>query len=146
MKTKSFKLRVFIGVLILLPSIFLPINNAVAARCLTIKNWYPTEILNGNQSGTGKLTFVSAAAVKSSDFDNVYFVAVKFKATGVGNQIGVWAVNGKLPQTAGDLQGLTLAINPIAQQFTVWPKGNKTSAKIAVNDRSVADAIKCLNK
>jgi hypothetical protein len=117
-----------------------------AVNCLAIKNWYPTEILSGNESGTGKLTLVSAAAVRSSDFKNVYFVAVKFKATGVGNQTGVWAVNGTLPQKAGDLSGLTLAINPIAQQFTVWPKGNKTNAKIAVNDRSVADAIKCLKK
>ena len=117
-----------------------------AAKCLAIKNWYPTEILSGNESGTGKLTLVSAAAVRSSDFKNVYFVAVKFKATGVGNQTGVWAVNGTLPQKAGDLAGLTLAINPIAQQFTVWPKGNKTNAKIAVNDRSVAEAMKCLKK
>ena len=117
-----------------------------AAKCLTIKNWYPTEILNGNESGTGKLTLVSAAAIRSSDFNNVYFVAVKFKATGVGNQTGVWAVNGKLPQKAEDLSGLTLAINPIAQKFTVWPKGNKTNAKIAMNDRSVAEVIKCLKK
>ena len=125
---------------------FLSFPAKAAATCLAIKNWYPTEILSGNESGTGKLTLVSAAAVRSSDFKNVYFVAVKFKATGVGNQTGVWAVNGTLPQKAEDLAGLTLAINPIAQQFTVWPKGNKTNAKIAVNDRSVADAIKCLKK
>jgi hypothetical protein len=121
-----------------------PVN--AATKCLTIKNWYPTEILSGNESGTGKLTLVSAAAIRSSDFNNVYFVAVKFKATGVGNQTGVWAVNGKLPQKVEDLSGLTLAINPIAQKFTVWPKGNKTNAKIALNDRSVAEAIKCLKK
>ena len=125
---------------------FLDTPASAAVSCLTIKNWYPTEILSGNESGTGKLTLVSAAAVRSSDFKNVYFVAVKFKAAGVRNQTGVWAVNGTLPQKAGDLSGLTLAINPIAQQFTVWPKGNRTNAKIAVNDRSVADAIKCLKK
>jgi len=143
-------MRFYRAKIILLSSIlvvgFLSSPAKAAVNCLAIKNWYPTEILSGNESGTGKLTLVSAAAVRSSDFKNVYFVAVKFKATGVGNQTGVWAVNGTLPQKAGDLSGLTLAINPIAQQFTVWPKGNKTNAKIAVNDRSVADAIKCLKK
>jgi hypothetical protein len=135
---------IFIITMLIVGILGTPAN--AASKCLTIKNWYPTEILNGNESGTGKLTLVSAAAIRSSDFNNVYFVAVKFKATGVGNQTGVWAVNGKLPQKVEDLSGLTLAINPIAQKFTVWPKGNKTNAKIAMNDRSVAEAIKCLKK
>jgi hypothetical protein len=119
-----------------------PVSNA--AGCLSISKWYPNEILSGNESGTGKLTFVSASAVKSPDFKNVYFVAVKFKAKGVGNQIGVWAVNGKLPQKAADLSGLTLSANSIAQRFTVWPDGNRTQAQIATNDRSISVAIKCL--
>jgi hypothetical protein len=115
-----------------------------AAGCLTISKWYPSQLLSGNESGTGKLTFVSAAAVKSPDFKNVHFVAVKFKAKGVGNQVGVWAVSGKLPQKAADLSGLSLSANSIAQKFTVWPDGNRTQAQIATNDRSISAAIKCL--
>jgi hypothetical protein len=117
---------------------------ASGSSCLKISKWYPNEVLQGNESGTGKLQFVSAAAVKSPDFKNVFFVAVKFKAKGVGNQVGVWAINGKLPQKAGDLSGLTLSANSIAQQFTVWPDGNKTQAQIAINDRSISAATKCL--
>jgi hypothetical protein len=138
--------KVFLAFILVISTMGYSIPANAGANCLTIKNWYPTEILSGNESGTGKLTLVSAGAVRSSDFNNVFFVAVKFKATGVGNQTGVWAINGKLPQKAEDLSGLTLAINPIAQQFTVWPKGNKTKANIAINDRSVAAAIKCLKK
>ena len=119
---------------------------ASGASCLKINKWYPTQVLQGNESGTGKLQFVSAAAVKSPDFKNVFFVAVKFKAQGVGNQVGVWAINGKLPQKAADLSGLTLSANAIAQQFTVWPDGNKTQAQIAINDPSISAAIKCLKK
>jgi hypothetical protein len=135
--------RLSIGLLILLP-LSLSISPANAGSCLAISKWYPSQLLLGNESGTGKLQYVSAAAVKSPDFKNVFFVAVKFKATGVGSQVGVWAVSGKLPQKAGDLSGLTLSANSIAQQFTVWPDGNKSKAQIAINDPSISAAAKCL--
>jgi hypothetical protein len=129
---------------LLLVSLLSSSPTSTAAECLSISKWYPNQFLSGNETGTGKLSYVSASAVKSSDFKSVYFVAVKFKAKGVGNQIGVWAVGGKLPQKAADLSGLTLSANSIAQQFTVWPDGNKSQAKIAINDRSITSAIKCL--
>ena len=114
------------------------------SSCLKISKWYPTEVLNGAESSAGKLRFVSAAAVKSTDFKQVHFVAIK--ASGVGTQVGVWAVSGKLPQKASDLSGLTLAIDGTAQQFTVWPDGDRTNAQIAKNDRSVGIAKACLKK
>lgn len=116
------------------------------SSCLKISKWYPTEVLNGAESSAGKLRFVSAAAVKSTDFKQVHFVAIAFKASGVGTQVGVWAVSGKLPQKASDLSGLTLAIDGTAQQFTVWPDGDRTNARIAKNDRSVGIARACLKK
>lgn len=131
-------------IVLLLLSILVPVSSSNAARCLSITKWYPNQILSGNESGTGKLSFVSAAAVKSPDFQSVFFVAVKFKATGVGNQVGVWAISGKLPQKASDLSGLTLAANATAQRFTVWPDGNRSQAQIALNDKSIKAASKCL--
>ena len=125
-------------------SLITPVPVANAAGCLAITKWFPGELLSGNEKSTGKLTFVSAAAVKSPDFKNVHFIAVKFKAAGVGNQIGVWALSGKLPQKAGDVSGLILSADAIAQQFTVWPDGNKSQAQIALNDRSIKAATKCL--
>jgi len=125
-------------------SVLMPLPTSNAAGCLTITKWFPNELLSGNEKSTGKLTFVSAAAVKSPDFKNVHFIAVKFKAVGVGNQVGVWALSGKLPQKAGDVSGLILSANSIAQQFTVWPDGNKSQAQIALNDRSIKAATKCL--
>jgi hypothetical protein len=130
--------------ILLLASMLMSAESATAVNCLKITKWYPTELLSGNEAGTGKLQYVSAKAVKSPDFNNVYFVAVKFKASGVGNQVGVWAINGKLPQKPADLAGLSLSVNSIAQQFTVWPDADRTQAQIAKNDRSIATAIKCL--
>jgi hypothetical protein len=131
-------------VVFLMFSALLPSSSANAAGCLAITKWFPGELLSGNEASTGKLTFVSAAAVKSPDFKNVHFIAVKFKAAGVGSQVGVWALSGKLPQKAGDVSGLILSANAIAQQFTVWPDGNKSQAQIALNDRSIKAATKCL--
>jgi hypothetical protein len=125
-------------------SVLMPLPTSNAAGCLAITKWFPNELLSGNEKSSGKLTFVSAAAVKSPDFKNVHFIAVKFKAVGVGNQVGVWALSGKLPQKAGDVSGLILSANSIAQQFTVWPDGNKSQAQIALNDRSIKAATKCL--
>jgi hypothetical protein len=135
--------RIVVSILVF-ASMLMSDEAAIAANCLKITKWYPTELLSGNEVGTGKLQYVSAKAVKSPDFNNVYFVAVKFKASGVGNQVGVWAINGKLPQKPADLAGLSLSVNSIAQQFTVWPDADKTQARIAKNDRSSATAIKCL--
>lgn len=131
-------------VVLVMFSVLMPVPAANAAGCLAITKWFPDELLSGNEKSTGKLTFVSAAAVKSPDFKNVHFIAVKFKAGGVGNQVGVWALSGKLPQKAGDVSGLILSANAIAQQFTVWPDGNKSQAQIALNDRSIKAATKCL--
>jgi len=138
--------KLSILMVLVLSSLFHIPSAANAAGCLAITKWYPKEILSGKESNTRKLSFVSAAAVKSPDFKNVYFVAVKFKAIGVGSQVGVWAISGKLPQKPGDVSGLTLSANSIAQQFTVWPDGNKTQAQIAINDRSIGAATKCLKK
>jgi len=131
-------------VVLVMFSVLMPLPASNAAGCLAITKWFPNELLSGNEKSTGKLTFVSAAAVKSPDFKNVHFIAVKFKAVGVGNQVGVWALSGKLPQKAGDVSGLILSANSIAQQFTVWPDGNKSQAQIALNDRSIKAATKCL--
>ncbi len=134
-----------IVVVLLMFATLAPSTSANAAGCLSITKWFPNELLSGKEASTGKLTFVSAAAVKSPDFKNVHFIAVKFKAAGVGNQVGVWALSGKLPQKAGDVSGLILSANAIAQQFTVWPDGNRSRAQIATNDRSIRAATKCLN-
>ncbi len=131
-------------IFLLIIATLVPSTNANAAGCLSITKWFPNELLSGNEASTGKLTFVSAAAVKSPDFKNVHFIAVKFKAAGVGNQVGVWALSGKLPQKPGDVSGLILSANAIAQQFTVWPDGNRSQAQIAINDRSIKAATRCI--
>lgn len=60
---------------------------------------------------------VSGSAVKSTDFDSVYMVAMTFTiGQGDEQQIGVWAVAGGLD----DVDGIR-GVDGFADEFTVWP-------------------------
>jgi hypothetical protein len=110
-----------------------------SADCLTVDASMADAIVSGAQDGTG-MKAVEAAAVKSPDFENVYFIAVKFSATGVDDQVGVWASNSLTPGG-----GLILSASSMAKQFTDWPDGATTDAQISAADPSIAAAEACLS-
>jgi hypothetical protein len=95
-------------------------------------------IASGEESGVG-MKPIRGVAVKSEDFSEVYMVAMEFSATGVENQIGVWATNSL---TAGG--GIIMAVDGTAQAFTVWPDADKTDAAITQSDDGVAEARSAL--
>lgn len=80
-----------------------------------------------------------AAAVKSPNFQNVYFIAMRFKVTGMDDHVGVWAANRLKPASA-----LLMAIDSMAQEFTMWPDGDRTVRQIDTADPSVNAARDCL--
>lgn len=96
-------------------------------------------IATGAQDGTG-LEYVDAAAVKSEDFDEVYFVAMRFSATGVDDQTGVWATNSLKPGG-----GLIMSVDGFAKEFTVWPDGGETDAQLSTADDGAEEAVACLS-
>lgn len=79
----------------------------------------------------------SGQAYKSPDFENVWFIAGTFSAEGVDDQTGVWAVNGL------DGSGSVLSIDGTAQQFTTWPHGDTSTAKIDSSDPGVKAVKSC---
>jgi hypothetical protein len=109
-----------------------------ASKCVAVGTGLGKSIISGAESGTGA-KFVQASAVKSPDFDKVYFIAVEFSATGVDNQVGVFASN-----SLKDGGGVVMAVDGLAQQFTVWPDADKTKAAISAADPSVDTAKACL--
>ena len=78
---------------------------------------------------------VRGVAVKSEDFSNVYMVAMEFSATGIENQVGVWATN-SLTASGGTM----MAVDGTAKEFTVWPDADQTDAAITSSDDGVAEA------
>ena len=109
-----------------------------ATACLPVDSAMGQGIMSGAEAGTGA-KYVRSAAVKSPDFDKVYFIAVEFSADGVGKQVGVFSSNAL---TAGG--GLVMAVDGMAQQFTVWPDADTTKAAISRDDPSVDVAKACL--
>lgn len=110
----------------------------LSADCIPVDRAMIDGIVSGAQDGTG-MQGVSAAAVKSPNFENVYFISVEFSATGVDNQVGVWASNSLTPG-----EGLILSASSMAKQFTVWPDAASTDAQISPTDPSIAAAEACL--
>ena len=84
-------------------------------------------IASGEESGAG-LKAVRGVFVHSGDSKKVYFVAMEFEASGIGELVGVWATD----DTKGE--GSIYAVDGTAQQYTVWPHGNSTAANITITD------------
>jgi len=103
------------------------------ADCIQLPGSVMSAIASGEQDGVG-MSPVIGYAIKSPDFSNVYFMAIEFKATGIGNQVGVWARN-------GIETGIIMSVDGFAKQFTVWPDASKTDAQISGADRNI-DAVK----
>ena len=89
----------------------------------------PTEkqystIMSGFKGDTG---FNQTCAIKSKDFDDVYFVALDIPNRGVG----VWALGGS--------GGSCFAVNDVAQEVSVYPQG-----QISMFDDGALDVKKCV--
>lgn len=113
-------------------------EKAPADNCLKVSAAMAEAIGSGEESGVGMKPGV-IAAVKSPDFAKVYFIAMKFGASGIDDQVGVWASNSVKPGG-----GILMSVDGFAQQFTVWPNADGTDAAISKADPSVAAAKACL--
>ena len=104
-------------------------------RCLKVPNALSRRIANAAVGTNMKPT--KAKAVKSPDVE-VYFVAIRFHATGVSNLVGVWATNSLDP---GSTQFLT--VDNWAEKLTPnFP--DASGANAAVDDPSALAAKACL--
>lgn len=106
------------------------------SNCIQLPQSVIEAIASGEEEGVGMVPVVGYA-IKSPDFNNVYFMAIEFEATGVKNQVGVWARN-------GIETGLILSVDGFAKEFTVWPDASKTDAQISGADRSIDVVKKCI--
>jgi len=91
-------------------------------------------IADGQQAGVG-MQPLRGVAVRSQDFAEVWMVAVRFTATGVGLQTGVWATNNL---TSG--AGLILSVDATARACTVWPNAAQTDPGITPFADGVSEA------
>ncbi len=107
-----------------------------SAECTPASQALLDRIATGALDGTGMVP-LSGEVYLSPDYGKAYFVAVKFSATGIEDQTGVWVTN--------DLEfGTTMSVDGTAINFTDWPEASKTDPNLTIADPTASVVIECL--
>jgi hypothetical protein len=105
------------------------------SRCESVNASMIDAIAEG-MSGT---TLSRAEAVKSGDFDSVWFIAGIVE--GSNKNPGLWASNDITQARAG----LIYSVNDVALEVSDWGNGTTTDAALSPNDDGAQEAIDCVN-
>ena len=95
-------------------------------ECISLSPNVLVDVASGERAGVGMVPLFGFA-VESLDFSALYFFAIKFSATGIEDQIGVWA-------RTGINSGPIISVDAIAQNFSVFESAQKLRFPIASND------------
>jgi hypothetical protein len=91
-------------------------------------------------SGGGTLS--NGFAVKSNDYEDVWFIAALIDGPGMGKGVvGIWASN-----RLGANDGMIFAIDSNAGTFTDWGLGSTTDANFTQYDDGAQDAAQCATR
>ena len=112
-------------------------TTASEVECLEVSATVLSRLQQGAEDG---MTFTAAAAYRSPDFVELYFVAARFTVPGVDNAVGVWVTN----SVSDDEVAGFMAVDAVAVEFTDWGPASTTDAAITVTDPSVSVATDCL--
>ena len=110
-------------------------------RCLAVSAKKLKNIATGLTIGGGG-TLTNGFAVKSNDYEEVWFIAALIDGPSMGKGVvGIWASN---RLEAND--GLIFAIDGFAEEFSDWGVGSTTDANITQNDDGAQEAAQCADK
>lgn len=107
-------------------------------RCLDV----PSNALSRIEIGltADDLSLRNAKAVRSNDFEKVYFVSAYIQSESLPEaDIATFSMN--------NLDGPTsvLAINDSAKEFTDWPDGDRTQSRMTLSDDGARESRDCVN-
>lgn len=113
---------------------------SINARCVAASQLQTENIRSGIKDIQQSNDVSNGWAVKSNDFENVWFVAAQITGPNIApNQaIGVWAISGD-PASPG----LTYSVNSFAIEFSSWPDGSTTDAQTSMSDDGAQQAYDC---
>lgn len=85
-----------------------------------------------------------AQAVRSKDYEKVYFVAADLEGEGMegGGPIGVWITNDLKPSEKSGA-GIILSVNEVANANSDWGDGRNTKAEFTMDKDGAETAVKC---
>jgi len=112
-----------------------------ADRCVAVSAKKLKNIAIGLTVGAGG-SLTSGFAVKSNDYAEVWFIAAVIDGPGLGKGVvGIWA---STRLEAND--GMILAIDGFADEFTDWGLGSTTDASITQYADGAQEAAQCAGK
>jgi len=119
-------------------------TSAISSRCVPATQQQLQRIRVGVKAIETTNDVLSGFAVKSNDYNNVWFVAAKIHGTGIESNIppGVWALNGDPEDTAAG----AMSVNGYALSFSNWADGPKSDAKTTMSSDGAQEAYDCANK
>jgi len=112
----------------------------IATRCVKASEAQLGIIQDGIKDVDNNNYVMSAWAVKSNDFNNVWMVAALIYGSGMEDGVGpgVWAISGDF-----ESPGLILSVNGFAKEFSLYQDASQTDAQIMGYEDGVEDAIEC---
>lgn len=114
---------------------------AEATRCLPVA----TEVVKAIASGltvTNGGTLRPARAVRSGDYERVFFVSAEIDGPGLegDGEVGTWATN-----RIDSARGLIFAVDAFAREFSDWGDGRKTDAEFSLERDGAEESRSCIS-
>jgi hypothetical protein len=113
-----------------------PTSSPAASRCSPASPALVNAISTGLQE---RLTLRNARVVRSSDFDQAYFIAADLDGPGLDGDadIATWVSN------RSDGTGSVYSVGAVAAEFSDWGRGEETDAGFALSDDGASEAGAC---
>jgi hypothetical protein len=113
-----------------------------SVACLPV----PPELVSSIDHGLtiqGGGTFRNAKAVKSIDYETVYFISGDLQGAGLEGDadIATFARNGEL-----DGSGMIIAVDEVANEFSDWGDGRTMKSPITMSDDGASQSQDCVSK
>ena len=114
-------------------------TEAASDNCEKITKAFGQAILDGAPEDGNQLKYVKGAAVKSTEHEKAYYVAITFDdGTGLSEETGIWA-------STNLESGPFRSVDGFAKEFTQWPAGDAAGGDMTVADKGATDAKDCVS-
>ncbi len=114
-------------------------NEFDTSRCEEVPESFVKRIESG--INTQSIILRNAKAVKSNDFESVYFISADLQGPSLegDNDIATFATN-KM-----DYNGSIFSADAVADEFFDWPLGSSTDFNISMVNNGAEESRKCVN-
>ena len=115
------------------------VPEAISARCVPASAQQMESIRAGIKDIEANNDVLPGFAVRSNDFNQVWFVAAEITGPGIpANTVGIWAISGEL-----ETPGLVLSVDGFAKAFSPYPDASTTDAQITPFGDGAQEALTC---